>query len=624
MISYYKYTAGEAFTTLSGVDYSGYFNIQDNKAYTGKMFSTSSELLSAKKTFLANAFLNKKQFDRTTELPLSGDILKQPEISPKNVIDQTFLDTNFGILNDNNINLYGLNLISNIDIIDFKNAARDGNGFFLGLSSTDIDGNPPSRSGYIQRDDDTQLRKENSFVIQIDPFKDVSTLANINILDDIVDGVVLVYNDESYNYFASSTTNTYTFSGSFAEPLTGGRDNTLIRTGKTEGDDFQNQYSFADGCKFVYDNNTNVLYTIHKNTTTPVSYTITLYDNSFLTTCSNLTKMDQIKVNDDILDGTIQIGNNLKGYIINNGNTVIELSNKYSQTSFDSISALPGQNILAFDIRDTDDAILIITESGNEEVFNLYNVDAADIKPLSNYTPLSCNRISLGAYLYPSEDTGTTVKYSENDSNIFYLTDRGIVTTRYISNPEEVAGFPTTDSMMYLPPMFFGETNERFGKIKKKFNSNKLKSNYFNTRTFNITQNRNGIYYFVHNIGRIYLFKTTNKLVYENFVPLDLKTSYRKTVGCESSLGTTLNSEVQSIINDTLSVFLNLSILPQASTIDGIPTLSDYKSYTGIDINFRDLEFHDNEQVSYNVVTRVFNKLFQLQQDVFNNIIKNK
>jgi len=45
-------------------------------------------------------------------------------------------------------------------------------------------------------------------------------------------------------------------------------------------------------------------------------------------------------------------------------------------------------------------------------------------------------------------------------------------------------------------------------------------------------------------------------------------------------------------------------------------------SYTGIDINFRDLEFHDNEQVSYNVITRVFNKLFQLQQDVFNNIIK--
>ena len=120
MISYYKYTAGEAFTTLSGVDYSGYFNIQDSKAYTGKMFSSSSELLSAKKTFLANAFLNKKQFDRTTELPLSGDILKQPEISPKNVIDQTFLDTNFGILNDNNINLYGLNLISNIDIIDLK------------------------------------------------------------------------------------------------------------------------------------------------------------------------------------------------------------------------------------------------------------------------------------------------------------------------------------------------------------------------------------------------------------------------------------------------------------------------------------------------------------------------
>ena len=195
-------------------------------------------------------------------------------------------------------------------------------------------------------------------------------------------------------------------------------------------------------------------------------------------------------------------------------------------------------------------------------------------------------------------------------------------TTRYISNPDQVAGFPSTDSMLYLQPMYFGDTNERFGKIKKKFNSNKLKSNYFNTRTFNITQNRNNIYYFVHNIGRIYLFKTTNKLVYENFIPLDLKTSYSKTVGCESSLGTTLNSEVHSIVNDTLSIFLNLSILPVAGEIDGIRVLSDYEASSEIDINFRDLEFHDNEQVSYNVITRVFNKLFELQQDVFNNIIQ--
>ena len=54
MISYFKYTAGEAFT-LDGENYAGYFNVENKKAYTGKTRTASSQPLSAKNTFLANS-----------------------------------------------------------------------------------------------------------------------------------------------------------------------------------------------------------------------------------------------------------------------------------------------------------------------------------------------------------------------------------------------------------------------------------------------------------------------------------------------------------------------------------------------------------------------------------------
>ena len=104
MISYFKYTTGQAFT-LSGADYNGFINIINNKAYTGKTKTSSSSLLSSKGTFLSNSFLNKKEFDRTGQLVLESEKLQRPEISPKNLLDQTFIDKNLAILNNNNLKL---------------------------------------------------------------------------------------------------------------------------------------------------------------------------------------------------------------------------------------------------------------------------------------------------------------------------------------------------------------------------------------------------------------------------------------------------------------------------------------------------------------------------------------
>ena len=104
MISYFKYTSGESFT-LSGNDYTGLFNIVNGRAFSGKSLTSSSHPLSTKGTFLANAFLAKKEFDRTVEIPRRQTILTKPHISPRDVVDQVFINKNLDILNDNNLNL---------------------------------------------------------------------------------------------------------------------------------------------------------------------------------------------------------------------------------------------------------------------------------------------------------------------------------------------------------------------------------------------------------------------------------------------------------------------------------------------------------------------------------------
>ena len=55
--------------------------------------------------------------------------------------------------------------------------------------------------------------------------------------------------------------------------------------------------------------------------------------------------------------------------------------------------------------------------------------------------------------------------------------------------------------------------------------------------------------------------------------------------------------------------------------VEGVPVLAGYVSTRGVNVNFRDFEFHENEEVNYNTVSRVFNKLYTLQKAVLDSIL---
>ena len=604
MIDYFKYTNGDSFT-LSGYEYSGIFTVHEGKAFTGKTYNTTSKLLSGKDTFLTNCFLNKFEFDRTVSVE-DTNILKQPSISPRNVIDQNFIDTNLQILNMNNLIIYSKNIIANPDLFDFLNSIENEDSYFLGLSSGKKD----------LRNDDVKISKSNSAPIQIDPYSFIDKVPGVDVLDDTLDSMVFIYDDKSFNYFTTTSTSSYTFSGTFA---TGG---SLIRL---EEDIFQGAQRFS------YDNNTDTLYALEKTTD---SFILKLYDNSFVAPCRVLKLVDQITLNDNIIDDKVSLGNNILGYryIENLADDVnsppkIKLVNKYTFELINNIvSSNPGEEILEFDVRDSDDSVLILTslDGFDAEVFYIYHLDIDKISAVDGDYVLPFNPKELKRYkpevVYNAKQDEVSIFFSGNDSNIFIINDEGAISSRFISNPENVAGFPSNKNLLYLEDMFFDSTLERFDKIQKKFNSNTLPSNNYNNLNFLVGKNSTNLFYLLHNIGRIYLMEES-KLLYKSFVPLDLKNLYEKLISCESGLGISVNSELQNIIKDTVNVFLNASVIPFAEVREGIPVLGKFISYEGVDINFRDLEFHDNEEVNYDTVSRVFDQIYKLQETVFNIIV---
>ena len=624
MIEYFKYTTGGSFT-LSGTDYSGFVNVRDGVAYAGKTFSSNSSILQSTDTFFANCILDKLEFDRTVTPINEADVLTTPVISPRSVIDQSFIDTNLGILNQNNLNLYALNIISQTDLLNFKNSAKDGNAYFLGLSSGKND----------IRNDDTKMAKDNLFPIQIDPFSFIDKVPGVNVLDDTIDSTLFVYNDETFFYFTTTNTSAHTFSGSFAK-----NSNFLPIT----PDDDTGETLFKGATRFTYDNSTDTLYSISASTN---EIQLNLYDNSFVNPCGKLKLVDRIIIEEEVIDETVKIGNNLLGYrytddaevfrrggrSARNEGVHIAIRNKYSNKLIKTIATIEDEEIVAFDIRDSDDSILVLTSPGQappevlendtsgEGVFYLYQLDAENLTDLGPELNPKIVYRHRPTYNYTAVDEDDIqIYFSQNDSNVFILNDRGFITTRFISNPTEVSGFANPESLQYLPDMYFNNTGERFNLIEKKFNSNILKSNYFNYINYIVAKNETDLFFLLHNIGRIYLFKESN-LLYQNFVPLDLKNLYDKITSCESSLGISLNSEIQNIIKDTVNIFLSLSLIPAPKESAGIPVLRDYITYKGLDINFRDIEFHENEAVDYNVVSRVLNQLFDLQQQVLTSII---
>ena len=648
MISYFKYTSGESFT-LSGTDYKGLFNVTDDgRAFTGKSLTSLSQPLSTKGTFIANSFLAKKEFDRTFKSVRPDVVLTKPHISPKDIIDQSFLNKNLDILNDNNLNLYDLNILSNPEIFNFQSTSEDAASYVLALSSLAESKNP-----------NVSLAKSNAAPFNALPFNTIrvnsdgvrvevndipDVLDGIDSLDDAISTTLIVNKNQTFNYFIITDTATKSFSGSFLR-------NSLFTLKGDETD------TIAGNTTLTYDNNTDTLFNLGKwvNPDDDEVYDRLIgYDFSFYNTCGEWKIKDIFTFREinprtgvvqpkEVINGNFKIGNNLKGALVVRSfgaetKLAIELTNKYSNKFFGTITTQdPSEIILDFDIRDTDDSILVITDPGPvpardmNTYYNVYHVDADLVEDYrlglnQGQRPARVNRYQSRALKQSTTriDTSSTnlITFSKDDSNMFVLRDLNTATTRFISNPQFPAGFFSASNLQFLPNSYFGSTLEKFWNSRLAWNSNNLPSNRPSFINFIMEENNGNVFSLFQNTGRVYLTRTT-KLIYDNVLPLDLANTYDRELGCESSLGISLNSEIESILKDTLKIYVNLALVITGTTIEGVPVLARYTSYPNIDVDFRDFEFHENEEINYNVVSRVFDSLYNLQRNVLDSILNN-
>ena len=646
MISYFKYTSGESFT-LSGRDYDGLFNITDGRAFSGKTLSETSTPLSSKGTFVGNSFLAKKEFDRTAGgVPRGSQVLEKPHISPRDIIDQVFLDTNLEILNNNNLNLYALNIISNPQILNFQSTSKDADSFMVALTSLSEARSKnvvvTKDNGFAENTLPFNVTRQTSDGVTIEENKVPTALDGFDKLDETTSATIVINRDETFNYFTVTSTETLVFSGSFVKnsPFS-------FRENITD--------QIPPSTTLLYDNNTDTLFNLGKDVIldgdgNPKQIDRLIgYDFSFYNTCGQWKIKDIFTFDNPVVKGKFKIGNDLKGALVRlpDGQIAIELTNKYSNEFFgyikpppprQGLGLLPGgitinEVIVDFDIRDTDDSVLVLTKvegndvriPGTDGPFNVYHVDSELVENyilgvndrprlVRTYTPVfGRRRRTIGE---------ATVKFSDNDSNIFILKEGSSVTTRFISNPEFPAGFLSFNNLQFLPNAYYGGTKELFSNSRYAFNSNNLPSNNYNIINLQTEQVGGSVYNFLQNTGRLY-FSKTGGLVYDNILPLDLANTYDRELGCESSLGISLNSEIESILKDTLKIYVNLALIITGETIEDVPVLGRYTSYPNIDVDFRDFEFHENEEINYNVVTRVFDSLYNLQKNVLDSILNN-
>jgi hypothetical protein len=358
MINYFKYTSGNAFT-LSGVDYNGFVNIDDNKPFTGRVKDSFSVELSSKDNFLSRSILDKREFDNSPTAVTTNKVEKL-EYSPRNVLSNDFLKENFNILYKNNLSLYSLSQVYNNSLLDTSNFKDEQVfGGFFGLSSTTID----------DRNDDNNTLKNLNIPYQIDPFKgvDESKFPGLPALDSAKQAYVETYED-GVLYTITTDSKSIAFSGCFSgqlEKITNSSANELANVRRLD-----------------VDKSNGIIYspTLERD---GLTYT-NMYDRDIYRACAKLKLIDRIKVSDfRVINNNISFGKNYKVVQVldNENNIKLEISPNTTSKILATlpISRLNNAEYVKVESRYTDDLMLIVAKPlSNTQIYNVYFIDISE------------------------------------------------------------------------------------------------------------------------------------------------------------------------------------------------------------------------------------------------------
>lgn len=588
MISYYKYTAGEAFT-LNGIDYQGFFTVSDGNPYTGKRYQTGkSEILTPKQNFISEFYLNNLEFDNQFE-KIEG---VQPYFSNSfDVLNKTELDKIFQIINRNNLIVFKSLILQNPQIVDFD----ENNCHYYAISSSELD----------EKTTDVMTGKQIS--IGVERFQNSEKWA---FLGEIKYGDFVVKSDQSFKYLCSTGNDLITVKGSFDDtdeltyeilPLSFGREVYDIYY-----DEFDNKIYVTindliyiyEGLNFIECDNFVISDTIQIKSVETIRLKWNLKREFSKTNGVFNTKY--YNRNENEID-FMKFGGRMRTTLENNVLTLFKKNETEPLVNF-KLSSYNITNVISIDIRDVDDLVSILHGNiGNYQMcfFNPNDVDNTIVNyPINNV----------------KQSDVYTLKFSSFDSNIIFLSTRNKVESRFISNPTNTAASFREFSLKYPPRLKFGDA---FVKI----DDNTIKWNVEDSNLFtniNFKELSKGIknYNLLHNSGRLYALKHNIRDTFYSAIDRSMPKYYNGLKCSNDSFGILFNKELFNITKDMLTLYTKAT---NCYIIKNDDVLLNRINQIEFDLN--NLRINGNESVNTVTMQRIFSLIVEIQEKLIANLI---
>jgi hypothetical protein len=551
MISYFKYTGGESFT-LNNSDYFGYFNVVDDIVYAGRIKTNDSEILTPKLLFLSDFYTNQLEYDSTY---MYSNNISYYYTNTFDLLNKQGFDDLVNTINLNNLKCYGNLLLQRPTIFDMQKS----NVKYYGLSSL--------------FDRDIVRIPSNNYFGSVIPFSRTNTLG---FLDNIKASTFIVNSDNEFKYYCADNNGLYLFTGDF---------------------DGLGELEYVDS--FPNEDSKNIIESLYNDDVSKTmiivgSLYILTYDTSNYELCNKPVLINRISSVGLGNPKFIKFGNNFRTSLKDG---ILSLYNKYAvEKIFDiDLSIYNISNVIDLDIRNVDDAIIILHKIGNDLYTTFF--DPIDIK----------NTITT-TILYKSDEL-SDIKFTSYDSNLFSTKGVKSYQHRFITHPQYPCSEIDTYSL-YYNKFKWNDDYIRYDNIPIMWDASEF--NVYTNLTVNTYINDDKMYMIIHNKGRIYtLFQKMEKR-FLNLVPLVLEKYFNLTNCTESSLGLHMNVIFTNIIKDVLILYNNAS-----STANFKLDQFVLKQLEKFDLSPKNLSINGNETVN----TLVLQRLTSLITDIQTNLL---
>lgn len=587
MIAYYKYTGGSEFTYEDGTPYVGIINVTSGDVYTGPYYTVSSKKLVSTDNILAKCIVNELNFNYTT-LSKVADTLEKIDIYPRSILTPDLIADTIDTLSTNNAKLFASSVRVNKNF--FNQNLRDSSDTVYSTRLTSYDGSFVS----IKNVDINPTLTFNAIIPQ-------SPLSGSN-LQDIVNAItantssrnsfVISENLSSFNYYKgfglvkgqANSSKPHTFYNSFAEIPFETFDHNFV---------YYNKYTNK-----VYQTSRNSALTILN-----VDYTNGL-PSLIVNDVLNITN-----VNRPLSRYTAAYGRSFRSVIATSGglhsieiyalNSTQQLSVSYAEDyGFDS------NGIDGVYQRFEDDIIVITGSVRGQSAVKVYDLEEL----------LSGDGTSVAEHVF-DDVLPTFIEFADFDSDLmffkYYNDVFGLekVEVRSITSPSNILAVYTYDSFKY------NNFNDAISDSESSLNP---------IDEIAVILAPLSVPDYIIDIRHI----TTDKIItisvlqdsitYDNYNPYEyiVTPSLRalpKKVDSSlevSSIGLSINTKLQQIIEDILLLYYNFSGRYNFSGGEEAVTVL---SNTLKEVNLQDLVIHMNESVNTGTLNRVMTALLDIQ-----------